>query len=801
MYGTPTNKSMSLEASFAAESNKGDTTIDISTATSTALSEPSGSEDEDESGSESDDSAFADNKSNTPYTNPFPTTAKPFDPSTISYTYEEVIYTLPLACSMGNFPITVLLWGMYAAQGINPMSVDVDGNNPLHYAALCDTGNTEVVDFLFQQTAGSGTKLVDSRNNDEETPLLRAATKGNLDMIKCLVKNGADLGALDGNKNTIIANLARSGHLFTLHFVLSLCPSHVAKSIMEQNDVDEHTALDWACYKGHTNVAEYLMYRGIEPTSVDSNGRNCLHWAAKQGQSETAAYLVAIGMDVLTQDNEGSSPAMFALSNWELYDAMMLNPAAKCGYRGGATMGEDAAFKVGCCNMVRPTNVVKDAGVPGSLRGAIAPRVAKALSGLDTDAGLNPCYNRKNPTRVSMIAFFAALTMGVWAVFVFLKWWWTPITVLVLVWLQKVITANLKSMEKKMSARAGHVVKLDGPLPKVMEAHEQAIGFWAGCAGTFLAACAVTLAIELPEYSHLEVQGGDEYMSSFVFLAVASRNSPVLFAAVFGCVTAMIVSWYVLVFVIIDPGVVYTERSQTYSELLEEVATLGGSPDPRKWCTTTLVKKPMRAKYDAPTGLLVARHDHYCIWLDTAVGFGNHRVFMVFVALQVASHYLFSAFGWINIVKYLKEQEITDACDVVGALASQRMWGVLVLTLCANVCALSLSFLLGQQVGNLMGNITTNERINSSRYPWLLDDEGKRFVNRYDTGSTIANCKEFWGKTRDYRRTYDLPPVRAGHVFCSDGCCEPQAMTQVSGGGHGHDHAHGHGHGHGEDRV
>jgi ankyrin repeat-rich membrane spanning protein len=204
------------------------------------------------------------------------------------------------------------------------MTVDEDGNNPLHFAALCSRDTSEVVDFLFQQTNGmdvNKNKLIDSRNVDEETPLIRAATKGNLSMIKCLIRNGADIGAMDANKNTVIANLARNGHLWALHFVLSLCPPHVARTLLSQADVDNHTALDWACYKGHTNVAEYLMYRGIEPTSVDTNGRNCLHWAAKEGMAETASYLVAIGMDPLAKDNDGNSPAMFALTNWEVRHA------------------------------------------------------------------------------------------------------------------------------------------------------------------------------------------------------------------------------------------------------------------------------------------------------------------------------------------------------------------------------------------------------------------------------------------------------------------------------------------------
>ena len=52
------------------------------------------------------------------------------------------------------------------------------------------------------------------------------------------------------------------------------------------------------------------------------------------------------------------------------------------------------------------------------------------------------------------------------------------------------------------------------------------------------------------------------------------------------------------------------------------------------------------------------------------------------------------------------------------------------MTLCANACTVGLGFLLAQQLWNMGSNITTNERINGKRYPWLQDDTGEKFCNR-----------------------------------------------------------------------
>ena len=61
----------------------------------------------------------------------------------------EENFTLPMACSQGNLPVAVLLWGMYQAKGVDPLTPDSEGNSPIHYAALASS--FEVLDFIMQQ--------------------------------------------------------------------------------------------------------------------------------------------------------------------------------------------------------------------------------------------------------------------------------------------------------------------------------------------------------------------------------------------------------------------------------------------------------------------------------------------------------------------------------------------------------------------------------------------------------------------------------------------------------------------------
>jgi ankyrin repeat protein len=78
-----------------------------------------------------------------------------------------------------------------------------------------------VLGFLFQQTRGflnPDTRLVESRNSSGETPLLRAAGVGKIPVVKWLLDDGSDPFVRDVRGQNAVIILARSGHLWCLHF-------------------------------------------------------------------------------------------------------------------------------------------------------------------------------------------------------------------------------------------------------------------------------------------------------------------------------------------------------------------------------------------------------------------------------------------------------------------------------------------------------------------------------------------------------------------------------------------------------
>lgn len=81
-----------------------------------------------------------------------------------------------------------------------------------------------------------------------------------------------------------------------------------------------------------------------------------------------------------------------------------------------------------------------------------------------------------------------------------------------------------------------------------------------------------------------------------------------------------------------DPGYVAPGPGDE-KELFSSIEN--GILDNREYCTTCLIKKPLRSKHDRMTGRCVGKFDHYCIWMNMPIGYKNHRSFMLFCYIHI----------------------------------------------------------------------------------------------------------------------------------------------------------------------
>ncbi|KAJ7586308.1 ankyrin repeat-containing domain protein [Mycena floridula] len=128
--------------------------------------------------------------------------------------------------------------------------------------------------------------------------MTRAASDGNLALLKQFVDWGADLNARDLMDRTTLNSAAEAGHLETVKFLLEQgVDVNVKGGIMK-------SALAAAAYRGKIEVVEYLFNKGANPNAQD----NILFWATFGGL-EAVELLIDKGANLQVQGQSALAAA------------------------------------------------------------------------------------------------------------------------------------------------------------------------------------------------------------------------------------------------------------------------------------------------------------------------------------------------------------------------------------------------------------------------------------------------------------------------------------------------------------
>lgn len=212
---------------------------------------------------------------------------------------------------------------------------DQSFETPIHECAR--SGNNDILIALLESIPPSKLQLtVNKRSSSGSSPLLVASYKGNVEVVRTLLKYHARVDVFDESGRTGLHVSAERGHLEVARELLEhkayvnakskvgLTPLHLAaesghkelvgllvanyKATVDALTLEKKTALHLAAEKGRLEVCKHLLELRADICALDNKGQTPLHYAAQNDHSQVVAVFLKHKPDVMMQQNaEGST--------------------------------------------------------------------------------------------------------------------------------------------------------------------------------------------------------------------------------------------------------------------------------------------------------------------------------------------------------------------------------------------------------------------------------------------------------------------------------------------------------------
>ncbi|VUC21058.1 unnamed protein product [Clonostachys rosea] len=146
-------------------------------------------------------------------------------------------------------------------------------------------------------------------HGDLNASLLSAARKGQYELAKQLLDEGANLEAHDIRLSTALYISAHCGHTK----VVELLADRGAR--VAATNVERWTPINVAACKGHLEVVKLLWQKGADISAPAQGGWTPLHSASWCGHVSVVEFLAEKGADIAKRDRRGISPVLAAASH------------------------------------------------------------------------------------------------------------------------------------------------------------------------------------------------------------------------------------------------------------------------------------------------------------------------------------------------------------------------------------------------------------------------------------------------------------------------------------------------------
>lgn len=191
------------------------------------------------------------------------------------------------------------------AAGNDISQLNSNAFDPVVYAML-ERADNATIKYLISQKGNDVNKMT----HDGRTYIFWAAYKGNLEMVRYLLDEGARMDVLDTHGYTVMNFAASTGQVKTELYDLLL--NNGAKIF----DVDQNGASALLLSAPHANdfqLIDYFVSKGAEPPFLDSHGNGLFNYAAKGGDLDFLQKIIDRGFSYLNPNVHGGNAVMFAV--------------------------------------------------------------------------------------------------------------------------------------------------------------------------------------------------------------------------------------------------------------------------------------------------------------------------------------------------------------------------------------------------------------------------------------------------------------------------------------------------------
>lgn len=504
--------------------------------------------------------------------------------------------------------------------------------------------------------------------------IVKATQFGILERCKELVEAGYDVRQADKENVTLL-------HWAAINNRSELVKYYISKgAIVDQLGGDlNSTPLQWAIRQGHLPMVIQLIRYGADPSIADGEGYRALHLAILFQHMAIAAYLMAKGQEVDGPDCNGQTPLMLAAqkiigpeptnfliknnASVSAVDKVNRNTPLHCAVLAGNVDAAHILLEAGAS--VDTENI--NGHTPIDLAHQVhSPLLIHMLNHIKQERirSSSRCLRFVNRYRVFLQFLLCTAMFGsVGATLDMNSDSWL-----------------LKGILLTCVVFAVNVASRNFPSP----------GFQSLLPATGLAASIFWMLVTW----------------CFWFLPDGhSATVQVLFT-----LNATALLFYYLRTCRTDPGFVKATEEEKKSNVL--VLAEAGCLDPRIFCTSCMIKKPMRAFHCFNCDACVAKQDHHSVWINGCIGARNHHYFIIFLlSLTMMGSWMFYGCLVYWSKHCLLDYEAQGLWGVVSAMVGCSPWLLSVFLLAFyHTCWSSLTLVMQLYQIAFLG-LTTAERM------------------------------------------------------------------------------------------